>query len=526
MITIHLTKDKISKWHHKNGIYATGYLFAPDGKLYRSDELCAYFDKTETESDFKKKLLSANGTFSVIIQNKQSALWIATDRLRYFPLFYRKKNDDLVVSDEITDLFEPNEYRELDEESCLAFRGLGYTLGKKTLLKDIFQIQAGEYIVYDNHNIVQSFYYQHFSEIKDISFDVAKEKLKNILKNVGKRMSAFLCNRQILLPLSGGLDSRLIAYMLKKEGVENVLCFTYGKKEGNPEWQYSRETSAKLGFKWLFIDYTLINDTEYHRQKQFISYYQYAAQYVSKFYFTQYFAADYLTEKMKFPLESVILPGHGGDFFSGSHLRPYMKNYTEIYTIAKDLQISHFHTNGLIETSIKEKNIIKNLIQTELTDISPLFNNIENWDLKERQAKYIFNSNKLWEYRGMDCYMPLCDNELMDFFVSLPFEYRINQKLYKTVLYELFAEFNINFPRDIKESEADAIQLIKMFIKRIFPFLRKKQDIFFYDYFDLKRFSQPILKELEETDNKRKILSFNGIFSEWYLLQIKKKLIV
>jgi len=524
MIIIKLTKNKNVPWHHEGGIYATGYLFAPDGKLYRDADLCAYFANIETESDFRQRLLSANGNFSVIIQKGQSLLWIAVDRLRYFPLFYRMKTGNLLICDEITGLYEPDEQKTLDEESYIAFRGLGYTLGNKTLLKDAFQIQAGEYLVYNDDKIVGSFYHRYFSEIKNIGFNEAKEQLKNILQNVGKRMSEFLGNRQILLALSGGFDSRLIAYLLKKEGMENVICFTYGKKEGNPEWKRSQAVAEKLGFKWLFIDYTLVNDLDYYKREHFIDYYKYAAQYVSKFSVTQYFAADYLINELKISADSVYLSGHGGDFFPGRHLRPYMQNYRTISTIAKDLQVSNFHIGDLVESTGKEKNTIKKIIQSELTSTTPLFHNVDNWELKEREAKYVFNFNKIWEYWGIDSYMPLCDTELMDFFISLPFEYRLNQKLYKDVLSELFAEFDINFTQDIKKQESAVIQQIKAFVKRMFPFLKKKQDIFLYDYFDFKRFSQPVLKELEDADEKRKILSFNGIFSEWYLMQIKKEI--
>jgi len=524
MITIKLATDKMPQWHQEGGIYTTGYLFDPDGKVCRNADLCAYFANIETESDFRQKLLSANGTFSVIIQKEQSSLWMAVDRLKYFSLFYRIKNGNLFICNEIMDLYEPDEPKELDKESFIAFRGLGYALGNKTLLKDVFQIQAGEYLVYNEGKIVCSFYHRHFSEIKNISFSEAKEQLKSILQNVGKRMAEFLGDRQVLLALSGGFDSRLIACLLKKESMKNVLCFTYGKKEGNPEWKRSQAVAEKLGFQWLFVDYTLVDDLGYYRRKHFIDYYQYAAQYVAKFSVTQYFAADYFINEMKISADSVYMPGHGGDFFSGRHFRPYMQNYRSISTIAKDLQVSNFHVGGLVELTGKEKNLIKKLIQSGLANITPLFHNIENWELKEREAKYVFNFNKTWEYWGIGSYMPLCDTELMDFFISLPFEYRLNQKLYKAVLSELFAEFDINFTQDIRKPEAAVIQQIKVLIKRMFPFLKKKQDVFLYDYFDFKRFSQPILKELKEAGEKRKILSFNGIFSEWYLLQIKNKL--
>ncbi|MDR0546717.1 MAG: hypothetical protein LBG77_03915, partial [Dysgonamonadaceae bacterium] len=246
MITLKLTRNEVYSWRHKNDIYVKGYLFTPDGILHKDADLCNYFENTTTEYAFQQKLLSANGTFSVIIKQPDQSLWMAVDRYRYFPLFYRKKGVDLIVSDEIADLYEPDESKTIDESALLSFRGLGYVAGNKTLLKDAFQIQSGEYIVYDDNRITPTFYHQHFSEIVDISFDEAKIQLKEILQNVGQRMSKLLNGRPALLPLSGGYDSRLIACLLNKEGVKNVLCFTYGKKAENPEWKRSQTVAEKL----------------------------------------------------------------------------------------------------------------------------------------------------------------------------------------------------------------------------------------------------------------------------------------
>ena len=523
MKNIKLTKNKVFQWHHDAGIYAIGYLFAPNGNLYRDADLCAYFNHIENENDFRQKLLSGNGTFSVIIQKEQS-LWMAVDRLRYFPLFYRQKKDELLVCDEITDLFEPDESKELDNKGLLEFRALGCVSENRTLLKNAFQIQAGEYVIWNNNHLVRSFYHRYFSEIKNIGFDEAKEQLKNIFQNIAKRMTELVGDRQILLPLSGGFDSRLIAYLLKKEGLKNVLCLTYGKKEGNPEWKRSQAVAEKLGFQWLFVDYTQVNDLDYYKQNRFTDYYGYAAQYVGKFSVSQYFAVNFLTDEMKISTgDSIHLPGHGGDFISGRHLRHDMQNYRKLTAIAKELSISNFHIGDLVQLTRKERKTIKKTILSQLSDISPLFLNFENWELKEREAKCVFPFNKLWEHRGIDSYMPLCDTELMDFFISLPFNYRLNQKLYKAVLTELFAEYDINFPQDVTKPTAGMIRQIKNYIKRKFPFL-KNRDIFLFNYFDFKRLAQSILKETEETGEKRKIRSVNGIFSEWYLLQIKNKL--
>jgi hypothetical protein len=67
MITVRLTRDKVFKWYYADDVWAKGYCFAPDGKLYRNADLCFYFSPIANEVDFREKLLLANGKFSIII---------------------------------------------------------------------------------------------------------------------------------------------------------------------------------------------------------------------------------------------------------------------------------------------------------------------------------------------------------------------------------------------------------------------------------------------------------------------------
>ena len=47
----------------------------------------------------------------------------------------------------------------------------------------------------------------------------------------------------------------MLAVLLKEVGVNNVICFTYGSYN-HPEVVKSKEVAEKLGFKWLFCEYT------------------------------------------------------------------------------------------------------------------------------------------------------------------------------------------------------------------------------------------------------------------------------
>jgi asparagine synthase (glutamine-hydrolysing) len=49
----------------------------------------------------------------------------------------------------------------------------------------------------------------------------------------------------------------------------------------------------------------------------------------------------------------------------------------------------------------------------------------------ERQAKFIINSVRAYEFFGYEWRMPFWDTELINFFLKVPMKYRINQDLYK-----------------------------------------------------------------------------------------------
>lgn len=62
-------------------------------------------------------------------------------------------------------------------------------------------------------------------------------------------------NREIVVPLSGGLDSRTIVYYLKKLGCKNVICLSYGRKSSF-EVKISKQVAERLGYKWILCEYT------------------------------------------------------------------------------------------------------------------------------------------------------------------------------------------------------------------------------------------------------------------------------
>ena len=83
-----------------------------------------------------------------------------------------------------------------------------------------------------------------------------------------------------------------------------------------------------------------------------------------------------------------------------------------------------------LEQIFKEK-INKCSRGLEIKDNDSCANAIEFLDFNERQAKFIVNSVRAYEFFGYEWRIPLWDTELINFFLKVPMKYRISQDLYK-----------------------------------------------------------------------------------------------
>ena len=72
-----------------------------------------------------------------------------------------------------------------------------------------------------------------------------------------KRIVEDTSNKNVWVPLSGGLDSRLVICKLKEHGCENLRAFSYGPP-GNYEASAARHVAEVLKVPWVFVPDTRI----------------------------------------------------------------------------------------------------------------------------------------------------------------------------------------------------------------------------------------------------------------------------
>jgi asparagine synthase (glutamine-hydrolysing) len=517
---VHLSK---LQWYNDDNIWVTGFI--REGERYlRENDLIAYFANIDTVEQFEQRLFYSNGHFSVIIKH-QEELWAATDRLRNYPLFYSRINGEFALSDDCYKLLDEIPEKRLDQQAVDSFMCAGYVVNNLTLLKGIFQVEAGEFIR-EGRVSSRKFYYDLTSvPVLKRKFDIAAEELSRLFSLVFESHFKALKDKFIVIPLSGGFDSRLVASMCSRYHPENVLCYTYGTRN-NPEVAPAMEVARRLGFKWINIVYDSGLIDGYLNNPCFNEYYQSISGLSSMFFMQEYFAVKYLKEKMLIPENSVFIPGFCGDVLAGCNLIPSMKRQASREHISNVIYNEFFRLCKL--DKLRREEIIKLISQKLPSDPKEFWKVFECWDHKEPKAKFNVNSAKVFSFFGYDFVLPLWDSQLEDFFSALPFEYKLNKKLYDYVLtHFIFKEHNLNLSKELNpKSIQKSLQRVKERLKKFVPAKVRDKFINYYSPVLYDEITGIMINDMPAGELKQPLQPnyYNSYITQWYIAKTKELL--
>jgi len=387
-----------------------------------------------------------NGFFAIIYKRDNLCLGIV-DRVRSVPLFYSKEDNFFQIADDPHGLIDPNSKFRFNAQSSTEFLLTGYVTGDETLHEDIFQIRPGEFVIAEKKSngkteLSQVNYFTYFSDIiLDWDDEALEEELNKRIEKIFDKYSSSLRSRNLFVPLSGGLDSRLIVAMFKKAGMEKITCFTYGNPKSE-DAVLSYNVANSLGYNWRFFPYrgrpfwaNLAND---HLLDRFISF---ASAYSSIAHPQDWPAARHLISVLG-DLDPVFVPGHTGDFLSGGHvpweimrengnenLADLVANsiFSHHYNLWPLPQMCHDLRQDLLDR-------IKRSFFTYPRDRNSAVKCYEQWEWAGRQAKFIINSVRVYDFFRKDWALPLWDNDLMDFFIKLGPSEKYQKRIYINTL--------------------------------------------------------------------------------------------
>jgi len=419
----------LKKLSGKFKIYYKGYII---GMTFEKviEDLCGYLENFQSEA-LKIYLNSIRGHFGIVITSQDSA-FLLVDKIRSIPIFY--SNDTNTFS---AFSIPPKENCILDEDCAIEILMSGYVSGSKTLCKNIFQLNAGEYIFRQNKLLKKFDYYQFLPKNKIRNeTESMDESLTEVFDKVIKGMIHSANGRQIILLLSAGYDSRIIASFLKKFKYQKVLCVTYGHKRSF-EVNIAKEVSKRLGFRCLWVPMSRRKQRKIMSSDEFNDYLKYSDTLANSPIVMDFAVISYLKNNNLIDKDAIFVNGNTGDFISGGHIiKKEYKDTSDKYLVNAYIE-KHY---SLWECLKNRRNmlLISNILYAQIKKIknSSEFN-LQPYQINEflewngRQSKFVSSVQRGYEFFGYDWRMPLWDPIFMNFWENIPIESKLNQKLYK-----------------------------------------------------------------------------------------------
>jgi len=407
---------------------------------------------------------------SLVFESPEYTL-LKSDIIRSTPLLYRFRDDSLWISDRIK--FDNG--HNIDRDLIYEFTEMNNVLGDRTVFQDVSGVQAAEIVIFKNSGLKKSRYFRYnIDQPADIS-DYSNLKrnaitLDDIFQKIFKEIVESMSGRgRIIVPLSGGHDSRIIVNYLYKLGYKNVVCYSYGMP-GNIQSEISEKVAKTAGYEWHFIEYTEEKWYELHSSGIFDNYIEYASNGISNPHLQDFLAVYELNKNKVLKKGDLFIPGHGLDMLS-NNLDYSTLNGNAAQRALKKFSWSEDFSKGKPEALFS----ILNQILEESGLSKEAFLDYIVW--QERQAKFIFNSFRVYEFFGYEALAPFWDHRLVEFWLSVSKNLKFSRDFFKemereTLMVEKLKDIPYSDERNLNVGQKSIKfkRLIPDFLKR--PLLR------------------------------------------------------
>jgi asparagine synthase (glutamine-hydrolysing) len=341
----------------------------------------------------------------------------------------------------------------------------------------------------ENNSTEEFTYFNYFGKIEsNLSKAQLIDELTEVTLGIFKETLERVDKRQIVIPLSAGNDSRLVASCFKHLGTENILCFTYGNKNSF-EVKTAKKIAKKLGFDWVFVPLTHRGERKFYKSQTFKDYLDFADSVDSIPYFQGLTSIKYLKENMLLEEDAVFINGNSGDFISGLHINKLYETIKNNFFYKKDLIDvlrekyieKHFSLWGYLK---REENIslLNYSIDKALDQIGEINNDnvhlaYEMLELIDRQSKYVIAGQKTFEFFNYEWLLPLWEDKYLNFWKKVPVNFKHNQTLYKEMLIQnnFGGVWDESIPVNKKKINSLLVQIIRLFFKTFFIFSSKNK---------------------------------------------------
>lgn len=369
---------------------------------------------------------------------------ISVDRMRSLPIVFTRVDGQWIIADDIESMRTMLPSWEADVEQARLFDHLGYAVGGKTLVAGVHSLEAGQRVTLHPDGTMTRAHYAPYARTARFStpeeFDIA---FSGALDSTIDRLLEASGERQLVVPLSGGLDSRLLLAWLVKRKAPRILAFTYGRK-GSSETAISRRVAQALGVEWFSIELVPEEMRRVWASAEGAAFRKANWRGTSLPHIQDWFALRQIRERSLVDDDAIFLPGHtivGNMHDDDRLLAPGVRAAGIAETIAHHHACAHGSPDALDGIGAFA-DAIRSAGREAGYDGSPesVLSWVEWFNVRERQAKYINNSMRPYEYFGFTWAAPMLDLEVWNTWLDGSVELTRDRKWYAGFTDRIYGE--------------------------------------------------------------------------------------
>jgi len=427
-------------WATARGVAVRGRAFA-DESLLGSEAIAERFADAVSGDHQPSAVASVaadlEGFFAAVVLAADGGTYLVNDRARSIPLYYA--SDGSVVSDRgrvVRDAVGGDRNPTPESEFLLT----RYVTGSETIWERVASTSPGEVVHVDGETVRRQRYHDYWPDSSDSDgVEAATERLSAGFETALDRLQAVADGRPVVVPLSGGYDSRLIAAGLVDRDHE-VIGFTFGRS-GHPDVEMSREVADRLGIRWEFVSYNQSTWRDWYHGEAGRKYRRHAFGGDSLPFVAEGPAVHRLVTEGRIPSEALICPGHtvatpserlplfvenGGDGSGGSRaIEPTVDGLvTHILNAHYDLW--EWDSEQFRDAAAERirRGLLGDRPESAVSSSETAAAAYERWEWTGRMATFTNGDLRLYEDAGLDWWLPLWDPAYVEPWSRLPLAVR------------------------------------------------------------------------------------------------------
>ncbi len=377
-------------------------------------------------------LIALGGAFVLVLWDAERLqLKIASDRLGMEKLYYYATTQGVLLATELGALLaHPACPRGIDDVAVAQFLTASHLIESRSMVQGVQIVPPASVVEWHGGQLTtRRYWYPSAGHAEEATVDAWAERLQGVLAPVHAARSD---DTDILLPLSGGLDSRCVASFLPPAARPRTVAYSFGPRACY-DVRFGRAVARALGIahRRLPVPRTFFRDDL-----------ELAARLTDGEVSIE--ALPVLQLRHVATGSRALLHGFLGDVLSGGHLLPATA-LADPASAREQLWRQRYVKMGFDDTQLADvlvperaRHVAGAMRQTVMdaldrADAETLEERALLIELEHRQARYISYLQRALSAYG-PCWTPFLEAQVVDVFLALPLVHRRGQHAYRRML--------------------------------------------------------------------------------------------